>query len=121
MNPAHGKSVRPLQRAVALRYDGSSASAGYQVPTVVAAGQARVAESILELARAHGVPVREDRDLVALLAACDVGAAIPSELYSAVAELLVWVQRANTLLAGEAEPQAEADRAQSRADFLRRS
>jgi flagellar biosynthesis protein len=88
----------PPARAVALRYDGPSASGAHAVPTVVAQGQAAVAQAILDLARAHGVPVREDRDLLALLCACDLGAAIPSELYRAVAELLVWVQAANARL-----------------------
>ena len=89
----------PLMRAVALRYDGPSGAGGHAVPSVVAKGQAAVAQAILDLARAHGVPVREDRDLLALLSACDLGAAIPSELYRAVAELLVWVQAANERLA----------------------
>lgn len=92
------RGAQPV-RAVALRYDGASAEGRHAVPAVVAKGQARVAEAILDLARAHGVPVREDRDLVALLAACDLGASIPAELYRSVAELLVWVQRANERLA----------------------
>jgi flagellar biosynthesis protein len=50
-----------------------------------------IAERILELAREHGVPVREDADLVELLAACEVGDQIPVEVWSAVAELLAWV------------------------------
>jgi flagellar biosynthesis protein len=88
----------PQVRAVALRYDGPAGAGGHAVPTVVAKGQAAVAQAILDLARAHGVPVREDRDLLALLSACDLGAAIPAELYRAVAELLVWVQAANARL-----------------------
>lgn len=96
-------------RVVALRYEGPTDAGGHAVPAVVAKGQARVAEAILDLARAHGVPVREDRDLVALLAACDVGASIPSALYRAVAELLVWVQGANALLSAAADPPATAD------------
>jgi flagellar biosynthesis protein len=87
----------PLLRAVALRYDGPG-DGRHAVPSVVARGQARLAEAMLDLARANAVPVREDRDLLALLCACDVGAAIPAELYHAVAELLLWVQRANERL-----------------------
>jgi flagellar biosynthesis protein len=88
----------PPLRAVALRYDGPCEGARHAVPAVVAKGQARLAQAMLDLARAHAVPVREDRDLLALLCACDVGAAIPAELYRAVAELLIWVQRANERL-----------------------
>ncbi len=50
----------------------------------------------------HGIPVRSDPDLVALLAICQIGAEIPTELYTAVAELLVWLYRANHAL-GAAE------------------
>jgi flagellar biosynthesis protein len=60
-------------------------------PEVVALGRGAIAERILELAREHGVPVREDRDLVELLSACEVGDQIPVEVWSAVAELLAWV------------------------------
>lgn len=101
MNEREPKPSAPPMRAVALRYDGASGDARHRVPAVVAKGQARVAESILDLARAHGVPVRRDRDLVSLLAACDLGASIPAELYRSVAELLLWVQRANERLGGE--------------------
>ncbi|HVS19006.1 MAG TPA: EscU/YscU/HrcU family type III secretion system export apparatus switch protein [Planctomycetota bacterium] len=94
-------------RAVALRYDGPAGAGRHDVPAVVAKGQARVAEAILDLARAHGVPVRSDRDLVALLAACDVGASVPAELYRSVAELILWVQRANERLAPD--PSGDAD------------
>jgi flagellar biosynthesis protein len=85
-------------RAAALRYERASASA----PRVVALGRGDVARRILELAREHDVPVREDRDLVQLLSACDVGAEIPVELYSAVAELLAWLYRHNAELATRA-------------------
>lgn len=74
----------PERRAAALRYDGAGA------PVVVAAGRARLAETIAEVARAAGVPVREDPELAAALAALDVGTQIPPELYAAVAEAIVW-------------------------------
>jgi flagellar biosynthesis protein len=87
-----------LPRAVALRYDGRRTSPREDVPRVVAQGRGRLAEAILELAHEHDVPVRSDPDLVALLATCETGAAIPTELYTAVAELLVWAYRTNAVL-----------------------
>lgn len=86
------------RRAVALRYTAPAAGDQGEVPRVVARGQGLVAESILRLAGEHGVPVREDPDLVTLLATCDVGTEIPTELYAAVAELLVWLQRTHEAL-----------------------
>ena len=78
------------RRAVALRYD-RSPPAPDAAPRVVAKGRGALAERILELAREHGLPVREDPDLVQLLSACELGDEIPVEVYQAVAELLTWL------------------------------
>jgi len=93
---------------VALRYDRTEQRTPDEVPRVVARGRGQVAESILALAREHGIPVREDPDLVALLATCEPGAAIPTELYTAVAELLVWLYRTNADLDGGSGHDSEA-------------
>ena len=79
-------------RAIALRYDRQSASGG-TAPEVVAKGRGVVAGRILELAHEHGVPVREDADLVELLSHCQMGDEIPVDVYSAVAQLLTWLYR----------------------------
>jgi flagellar biosynthesis protein len=86
-------------RALALRYDRSLAADEMSVPQVVAKGRGFAAERILELARTHGVPVRQDRDLVEMLSACELGEAIPEDVYAAVAELLAWLYRCNRSLA----------------------
>jgi flagellar biosynthesis protein len=77
--------------AVALRYERDDLRA----PRVTARGAGELAQRILALAQQHDVPVREDPDLLELLAACDLGAEIPPELYHAVAELLAFFQRLN--------------------------
>jgi flagellar biosynthesis protein len=64
-----------------------------RAPRVLAKGSGIVAERILELAKAHGVPVREDPALVSLLATVDVDSEIPPALYHAVAEVLAFVYR----------------------------
>ena len=89
------------RKAVALHYDRAAPAAQAAPPQVVAKGSGWLADKILELAREHGVPVREDRDLVALLSACDVGEGIEPEMYAAVAELLAWLYRCNQELASE--------------------
>ena len=78
-------------RAVALRYDARTHGA----PAVLAKGRGETARRILELARQHDVPVREDADLLELLSLCDVGEEIPTELFGAVAELLAYLYRLN--------------------------
>ena len=83
------------QRVVALRYDRGGHADPPSAPRVVARGAGWVADRILALAREHGIPVRQDRDLVAMLAACEIGDEISTEMYTAVAEVLAWLYRCN--------------------------
>jgi len=69
------------QKAVALKYDHGVDGA----PTVTAKGRGIIAEKIIDLAKAHQVPLVEDTNLVN----------IPDTLYRAVAEVLVFVYRMN--------------------------
>ena len=75
-------------RAVALRY-----TDGDRSPTVVATGAGQIAKRILELAKEHGVPIREDEGLVDILSKLDLGFEIPPETYRAVAEILAFLYR----------------------------
>lgn len=75
--------------AVALRYDPLQEPA----PKVMAKGVGPIAEKIMEIARENGIPIQEDRDLVALLAELDLQEEIPADLYQVVAELLAFVYR----------------------------
>ncbi len=78
-------------RVIALRYEDGEGRA----PEVVASGAGEIAQRIMDVAKAKGIPVREDPDLVTLLAGCDLGDEIPIELYDVVAELLTWLYRLN--------------------------
>ena len=93
--------------AVALRWSPVDVAA----PRVTAKGRGEVADAILAAARAHGVPVREDRDLCELLAGCELLDEIPPELYAGVARILTWLHGVNRDLADAAErsPVAGAD------------
>lgn len=77
--------------AVALQYD----MVGDGVPKVVASGQGKLAEALLDIAFAQGVRVRQDADLAQLLSLVEVGDDIPVEAFLAVAEILAYVYRAN--------------------------
>lgn len=70
-------------------------SDGNRAPKVIAAGRGSVAEQILALAFANGIKVREDADLAELLSAVDIDSEIPLEAFTAVAEILSYVYRAN--------------------------
>lgn len=80
-----------MRQAVALEYEPAERAA----PEVVASGRGRIAEKIIALAKAHGIYVKQDPDLVEVLSALDIGEAIPPELYAVVAEILAFVYRAN--------------------------
>ena len=80
----------PRLRVAALRYDHPKDRA----PKLVARGEGHVAEKILALAREHGIPIHEDRELVDTLAQLDLDADIPVEVYQVVAEILAFLYRA---------------------------
>ena len=77
--------------AISLKYSGGSNHA----PKVTAKGQGWVAEKIIAMAKQRNIPIRKDKDLVALLEKIDVGREIPESLYKLVAELLAWVYQLN--------------------------
>jgi flagellar biosynthesis protein len=75
------------QLAVALHYDKTGA------PRVVAKGRGTIGEKIIELAKAHDIPIEENEVLAGALSNVELGDEIPVELYKAVAEVLVFVLR----------------------------
>ncbi len=79
--------VKKTGKAAALKYRHRQDPA----PKLVAKGEGRAAEQIIEIARAHGIPIQEDEELVEFLSMMDLYQEIPPELYRAVAEILVFV------------------------------
>ncbi len=81
-------SKKPLM-ATALQYDPKTSDA----PRVIASGQRKVAEKIIEEAKKHNIAIFEDTALTAALANVNIGEEIPAELYQVVAEVLAYVYR----------------------------
>lgn len=79
------------RQAAALRYAQRKDAA----PRLMAKGKGAVADRILEIARRNGIPIREDRELVQVLASLDLYQEIPHKLYKAVAEILVFLHSLN--------------------------
>ncbi len=81
-------------RAAALRY---RPEAPYQdsAPRLVARGEGKLADRILEEARKAGIPVERDPALMAALEPLEIDRLIPPELFQAVAVLLAAIYRAN--------------------------
>lgn len=75
------------QLAVALHYDKKGA------PRVVAKGNGTIGAKIIELAKAHDIPIEENEVLAGALSHVEIGDEIPEELYKAVAEVLIFVLR----------------------------
>lgn len=78
-------------KAVALKYDRKKDNA----PRVIAKGRGEIAEKIIEVAKAHNVPLYEDKNLIQILEALDLETEIPPELYRAVAEVIAFIYRLN--------------------------
>jgi flagellar biosynthesis protein len=77
------------KKAAALKYRNGMQTA----PAIVAKGKGAMAEKIIALAKEHGVPIREDRNLIEAVSALELYEEIPPELYKAVAELLVFIYK----------------------------
>jgi flagellar biosynthetic protein FlhB len=87
--------TNPNEYAVALEYKPESMAA----PAVVAKGRNLLAQQIKRAARWLGIPLVENPPLAqALYRATEVGQAIPAKLYTAVAEILAFIYRAQGLV-----------------------
>ncbi|ACD66426.1 MAG TPA: flagellar biosynthesis protein FlhB [Sulfurihydrogenibium sp.] len=78
------------KKAVALRYERYRDSA----PKVVAKGKGIIAERIIEVAKQHGVYLKEDPTLVEVLSGLELYEEIPEELYKVIAEIFVLIYQA---------------------------
>jgi len=81
--------TNPTHFAVALKYDAATMSA----PAVVAKGANLLAGKIKELAKAHGVPVFEDKLLARSLYKLQLDQEIPEVFYKALAAILANVYK----------------------------
>lgn len=80
--------TNPTHYAVAIKYDTNVADA----PVVIAKGADILAAKIKEVARENKIEIVENKPLARMLYAnVEVGAAVPPELYQAVAEVLAFV------------------------------
>ncbi|MEG6520920.1 flagellar biosynthesis protein FlhB [Desulfotomaculum sp. 1211_IL3151] len=81
--------TNPTHYAVALKYEQPM-----DAPMVVAKGMDHLARQIREIAQEHQVPIIEDVEVARFLYAhVEVGQAIPTEMFQAVAEILAMVYR----------------------------
>lgn len=79
------KNNKP-KTAVALQYN-----PGEDAPKILATGKGVLAEKIIEKAKEADVPLYKDDKLANTLSKLEIGDMIPPELYTVVAEILVFV------------------------------
>lgn len=80
--------TNPTHYAVALRYREKVDPA----PVVLAKGQDYLALQIKKVAKNHHITIVENKPVArALYASCEIGQAIPAELYQAIADILIYV------------------------------
>ncbi len=78
--------------AIALSYEPND-----EAPKIIASGHGYVADRMIEKAQDNQVPVHKDEKLANTLSKLDIGDYIPKELYQVVAEVLVFVDKMDTL------------------------
>ena len=76
------------KQAVALKYELEQREGA---PRLVAVGEGFIAERIIELARQHGVPLVENKEIVGKLIRFPLDSEVPPELYEAVARILALI------------------------------
>jgi len=74
------------KKAVALQYRKEM-----EAPRILAKGEGRWAEKILEVAHSAGVPIVEHADIIPLLFQQEVGGLIPESSYEVIAQILSFV------------------------------
>jgi len=79
-----------LLHAAALKYEPE----GDRAPVIVASGAGYLAQRIIDIAQNNGVSVYHDDNAATLLSKLALGASIPQELYTVIAEIYVSVIRA---------------------------
>ncbi|MDY5578211.1 MAG: EscU/YscU/HrcU family type III secretion system export apparatus switch protein [Lachnospiraceae bacterium] len=80
--------------AIALEYTPDK-----EAPVVIATGKGALAEKILTTAGEEEIPIYKDDKLANTLSKLELGDMIPEELYGAIAEILVFVDRMDRIKA----------------------
>ena len=80
------EAEKKRKQAIAIQYNPDEVA-----PKILASGTGIIADKIIEKAKSSDVPLYEDNKLANTLSKLDIGEYIPPELYSIVAEILVFV------------------------------
>ena len=88
--------VNPTHLAIALEYDPDKVP----IPTIIARGEGDIAAAMRDVAARTGVPIiRHVPTARSLWARGELGEMIPEDMFDAIAEIILWAQRARAGLA----------------------
>lgn len=76
-------------KGVALKY-------AKKAPVIVAKGQGKLLEKLLEIAVKNSITIYKDPDLTEVLTLLDIGSEIPEDLFVAVSEVLAYCYKINS-------------------------
>ena len=79
-------STPEKKKAIALKY-----IEGTQAPVILAKGEGRNAQIMLEEAEKQGIPVTEDKILVDMLGLSDTGSFVPENTWKALAAIFSFI------------------------------
>jgi flagellar biosynthesis protein len=78
-----------MKKAIAMKYKVYEDNA----PKVIAKGSGEIARKILEKAKEYGINIFENAELTNMLMNVELNEEIPPELYKAVIEVFIWLQK----------------------------
>lgn len=83
---------KKIKKAAALAYNQGEAA-----PKISAMGKGEMADRIIKTAKENNVPIYENSELVETLLNFDIGQEIPEELYTVVAEILIFISNVDRI------------------------
>jgi len=78
-----------MNKAVAMKYKAYEDNA----PKVIAKGSGEIAKKIVEKAKEYDISIFQNEELTNLLMNVELDNEVPSELYKAVVEVFVWLNK----------------------------
>lgn len=76
-----------MKKAAALAYN----QAIHNAPQIIASGKGAIAQSIISKAKEYNIPLFQNQVLVDSLLKFEVDEEVPSELYSTLVEVFIWL------------------------------
>lgn len=86
------RELKKIRKAVALGIE-----KGDDTPKILATGQGYLADRIIEKAKEENIPLHYDPKLTDTLSSLEFGEYIPPELYEAVVEILLYVDKVDSV------------------------